>query len=363
VILLVWALVVSGCGGGPGPPGPPAGGAEARPLAGLASKDLVQELALGRDRPEAAREIGRRRLHDDVPFLRKYTKDDDAAVRAACVWALGEIGDQESAMGLRWRLDDDVPHVRAAACQALARLPPEEPNLKGILKVLPDSSAEVRLAAVQALGTMADDARAVRGLVTALSDEEPAVYRAAMKELLRVGKPAVSALGDAAPCDPPHHRDGRGEAACVLAGIGGPETAPALVTLLVRVCGRGPLPEASRPARQAILDALVALGEPAIRELDRQVVQKSGGDLLPAKHAAAEVFVRLGKPAVPAVARRILAWQVFPSREELLLWIRTLGRIGDPEAVPALRHAEPQMGAGIKEAVAEALRQIEAKSK
>jgi hypothetical protein len=80
--------------------------------------------------------------------------------------------------------------------------------------------------------------------------------------------------------------------------------------------GRGSGTEA---ARQAIIGALADLGEPAVRELDRQVVQRSGGALLPAKHAAAEVFVRVGKPAVPAMTRRVLAWQVFPSREELLL--------------------------------------------
>lgn len=350
-----------------------------------------------------------------VPILRGFTKDEDPELRRLCVWALGELGVQESVHALRIRTGDRDPRVRIETARAFGKLF-DRTAYEGLKDMLADEELSVRMTAVGAFTVVLPHALAVDGLAMALDDPDPAVRVAVVEGLgsrdhpsylsclikaaadtntpvrvaavtalsARRGASAIAALARAVVDDSPDVRspahaaasqirepllphlarvlpsvrtsDVRREVLDLLKEIGGLATVRCLIALLES--GQdGPDTAAFAPE---VSELLVSLGEEVIPALDEEGIR--GGCGLVAKRAVAAACVRLGKPAVEPIVQSILRWKLFPDEEELKIWVRTLGEIGDPAAVPALRRALAADVKDIAELVAGAVRSIGAKS-
>lgn len=85
---------------------------------------LIEALELGQPslRAAAAKALGSRKAHDDVPYLGKAaTKDAEAKVRAAACEGLGVVGEGYAREWLRFAIDDPDLDVQAAACLAVGQ--------------------------------------------------------------------------------------------------------------------------------------------------------------------------------------------------------------------------------------------------
>lgn len=124
--------------------------AEAQGYAAPVRAALVEIVgqAENRDRLRAVTALGEGRV-DDAAAIKALTgaaKADDATLRAAAVWALGQSGSKNAVPAVKAALADAAPQVRAAACKALAAL-----EVFDVAFPLTDAEASVRLAAAQAL--------------------------------------------------------------------------------------------------------------------------------------------------------------------------------------------------------------------
>lgn len=85
---------------------------------------LIEALEAGQPslRAAAAKALGSRRAHDDVPYLGKAaTHDVEAKVRAAACEGLGVVGEGYAREWLRFAIDDPDLDVQAAACLAVGQ--------------------------------------------------------------------------------------------------------------------------------------------------------------------------------------------------------------------------------------------------
>jgi len=384
----------------------------------LPSGAVVQQLDDPRTRAETARRLGRQKASEAVPLLRRFTKDKDPEVRLACAWALGEIAAPEAVHAVRLLLFDREQRVRLAAAEALGKLGnaaatralkealgEKDPQLRlsaakalacarvamasdvlvGVLKAR-DSDPQLRRAAAEALAGRAD-ATATDGLATAVRDESSEVRLAAVRGLAkRRGQPALKAIATALtdadkavrsraaeavadvgrPILPyveealagPASLEARQDAMQVVVRLGGAETAAALIRVLDNIDEDAR--ERAAGLRSAVVRTLTGMGESVLGPLSRAAIYGRCGPV--AKEAAAEVCIHFGKPAVEPITKNILRWNLFPDPDELKLWVKTLGELGDPRAAPALNRALAQGIEGIEELVAEARKKIEAKS-
>jgi len=355
---------------------------EQRVLAG----ESVGLLMDPRTRLAEARRLGRTRTREAVPLLRKFTDDRDPEVRLACVWALGEIGDKEAVQAARVRAFDKDVRVRIEAAKALGKLYNASAD-RGLKDLLADGDPRVRSAAAEALGGVVHEERAATTLLQALDHKDAGVRRLAIEALARTsGEPAVRGMAKAlADADPsvrsiaagafdrmkeqilPRLREAltsarnleaRVDAARMLARMGGVEAAPTLIRLLDNIPKKRGREIGALPS--AVAEALVAMGEAALAPLKQEAIDGECSAL--AEEAAAEVCIRIGKAAVTPIAESILKWKLFPDPNELKLWVKTLGEIGDPRAAEALNRALAQDIEGMEGLVAGARRKIEAKS-
>jgi len=296
-------------------------------------------------RADTARDLGRRKARGAVTYLLAYLKDDDPQVREACAWALGEIGDRRAVMDLALRLDDDPEaKVREAVARALAALG-DESSVGRLAERLNDDSAAVRLAAVQALAMWAPaQEAALAALVRAVADEDPAVREAAAKSVREAGSAAVASVVAAA-------RTAKSAVRVrhvgLLAAMKDPAAVPPLLAVLAASDpgGQGRYDPA---VRSAVVDALAALGEPAVEPLALATVPLA--EQLPLKTVAAEVMARTRSAAAVAHVRaRMLKWRRVPSPEEHALWTGLLRRIDTPEAKAALAQVEAHLEARRRE--------------
>ena len=113
------------------------------------------------------------------------TQEPDPLIRKALVSAIGALSDPYSNPTLHAALDDPSSHVRKAACYAWAKRPSEAATnaLVGVLQT--DEDADVRIAAVWALGQIRSPL-ALQQLGTALDSTDPALQMAAMRSLRAV---------------------------------------------------------------------------------------------------------------------------------------------------------------------------------
>jgi len=185
-----------------------------------------------RARAHAAFAIGEMEPRDGrseaLPRLMIAVKDEDDAVRDACVRALGEIEDPESVPALLGALRDKAAPVRAASAWALGEIE-DARAVEPLMRTLWDPEAEVRSQAAWALGQLADPRAAVL-LVKALADPDREVRSQAAWALGEIKDPAaveplVAALQD-------EDADVRSQAAWALGEIADPSAAGSLAKAL-----------------------------------------------------------------------------------------------------------------------------------
>ena len=373
-------LVVS-MGGKGFSPSSSSDGRKRKVLDGASTARLVDP----RTRLEEARRLGEKRVPEAVPLLRRFADDRDPEVRLACVWALGEIGDQDAVSAIRVRVYDKDIRVRVEAAKALGKLY-NTPADQGLRELLTDEHVNVRVAAAEALGGITGDERAAKTLLVVLADLNPQVRVAAVKALAKMpGKLAAEGLAkgladrDASVRSAareavrligkqivPHLEaalaaadsiEARMEAARLLGEMGDVGGAPALLRLVDRSGGDAQVPE---KLRTVVTEALASMGPPVLAVLYERVIDGECGPI--GQDVAAEVCRRVGKPAVEPISRAILRWKLFPDPQELKLWVKVLGEIGDPAAAAALNRALSQDIEGMAAVVDEARKKIEAKS-
>ena len=127
-----------------------------------------------------------------MDLFRKYTADQDSAVRSAAARALANHGEPDDAAFLIPLLNDEDEIVRREAARGLQRLhhPPAIPALIDKLRTTPQQGTEfppeddtqVRAEAALALGQYANPA-VIEALIAALDDPQLAVNRSALMSL------------------------------------------------------------------------------------------------------------------------------------------------------------------------------------
>ena len=380
------------------------------------SVELLQNPAT---RLAEARRLGETRTVEAVPMLRQFTKDKDPEVRRTCVWSLGEIGDKEAVhavllraydeettvrietadalsklygfdahQGLVDMLGDHDPKVRIAAVRSFERVLKDKQALKAVIGALGDDEAEVRRVALDILATSdTEDATwafvntlndkdaalrllaakelakrrgvaAFHGLSRALGHSDKAVREATAEAILAVGKPLIpylkKELANAKTAE------GKAAAARLLARMGEVDVAPAILSLLKHMKRSKHNPGDVDMVREAVSDALVMMGEPALGHMNAEVID--GESSRDAEEVVADACVKIGKPAAKVITDHILKWKLYHDPEEMKLWIGTLGKIGDPAAMPALNRALSQDIDGMDKLVAETRAAIEKRS-
>ncbi|HEX4823723.1 MAG TPA: HEAT repeat domain-containing protein [Candidatus Polarisedimenticolaceae bacterium] len=148
----------------PTPPAPPAAPAEPLPPPDAATLTRAKIL----------RAADRRVVDDD---LRAALGDDDPALRAAAVLALGQIGLPASAADAAHAAADPVPHVRAVAAFSLGLIA-QPSSVADLTRLAADSDTGVRAAAAEALGRL-HDASSTATVRTLLGDPASDVRAAA----------------------------------------------------------------------------------------------------------------------------------------------------------------------------------------
>lgn len=347
---------------------------------------MISQMQDSKTRADAARRIGEERAEEGVSLLRLYATDEDPAVRAACVVAMGQVGDTVSIPAVRLRIDDEDAAVRVAAVETMGHFPGDIPmaalsraavsldaRLRAaaarglgrrsgsrpvavLTKLVRDADEGVKLAAVRALSGKTEPA-AVRGIAGAMNDGSADVRAAAADGLRRAGEQAMAHLARSLPAS--GSLAARMSAVRYLEEVGGAASVPALVAALeisppLPPGGKSPL---NSELKSRVVQALKTLGPEAVGPLEESAIKANVS--IYAKRAVSEACIRFGKPAADAISRRILSWTVFPHPEELILWVTTLGEIGDASSAEALSRASLQNVPGIGDVVAVARRRIE----
>jgi hypothetical protein len=177
-------------------------------------------------------------------------REDDEAVKAAVLGALGRFQEPFAAELCTRALDDARPAVRVAALEALAQVAASEAEPR-IAQALSDPSPLVRRRAALLLGFTGGD-RAEAALSVALGDPDRGVARAAAAALS--GRPTARAQGALARALEHPHETVRRAAAASLARVSG-EPVPA----------GGPGPE-QRAASRRIAARLAAMDGEELRD-------------------------------------------------------------------------------------------------
>jgi HEAT repeat protein len=295
---------------------------------GTAGVSNGRELVDAPDKVAAARELGRRRDRESVPYLIAYLKDPNPDIRIAMTDAIGMIGEQKAALDLMLRLENESHSgVRAAIVRALGILAKED-SIPKIVRRIDDPAPEVRLAAVEALSHWSSS-NAILGIAQASSDTNPAVRTAAAKSLSNLGpsaiQPMLEVMDDGA-------EDAKALRIRIIAGVGSDESTKVLVALLRRYATQ--FPPVDTPLRKAVLDSLASKGEPAAVAL-LPIVSEPGN--LALKSAAANLFGRLkSRAGIAAVKDRLLSWKAMTSAVEWRMWTDMLKTADSPEARDAL---------------------------
>jgi HEAT repeat protein len=305
---------------------------------GKSAGDWLKELA--DKKPEvrrgAAFALGKCGLAGAVPKLVRALKDDDASVRDAAAYAIGEIAGRRQDGGGLWdeagaplramlKEEKDARARRSAAC-AIGRFGPAAAEARDELEqALGSPDAAVRQNAAWALGRLKDKAgtSGVDKLAQALRDDDASVRRDAAAALGEIGRP--TAAGPAV----------RALVGCLVLEKA-PEVRPVAVGSLVGLIG---------PDDKDVAGDLRGL----LDDNDREV--KRGTALALAKVGGAEA-----KPAVPILVE-LLGDDDATTRE---LAAAALGTAGEAaaEAVPALGKALSDRSPAVRRNAALALNHV-----
>ena len=143
-------------------------------------------------RANAARRLGERHEASAIPLLvARLREDEQATVRAAAAYALGEFAASAPVEPLLGALADESEHVRAAAAWALGQMGQQLPE-KALLPLFAavyneEEDTYVRMSAVTALGNAGRQVP-IEWLLGALDDADWQVRQAAALALGRQGK-------------------------------------------------------------------------------------------------------------------------------------------------------------------------------
>ena len=182
------------------------------------STELIERLAEGsvESRVRAAVAMGRIQSPTYVEALVEAADADPAEIRAAALFALGQLGLAEGAApraaaveACRRALDDPDPLIAMRAVEALGKLAAPD-TLGTVTATLEHPNPEVRAAAAMALfryrfvpvwRRLADEApalppAAVEALIAATEDETPEVRRAAVYACSRYAQPESAAAAE-----------------------------------------------------------------------------------------------------------------------------------------------------------------------
>jgi HEAT repeat protein len=163
----------------------------------------------GKERRSAAFALGKLGpiSNNALTALIAALKDNDAAVRDAAAYALGEIAEardaervwQRAGKELLSRLNDDNARVRRSAAYALGSCKAGRDAEEALLKALSDRQPTVRRSAAWALGKSGTSVSSTtaRGLIDALKGEnDPLVLRDVAGALGALGRPLASDAAD-----------------------------------------------------------------------------------------------------------------------------------------------------------------------
>jgi HEAT repeat protein len=138
--------------------------------------DLAELRARARSMPPAEA------LEVTVQLSARLKEEKSPVMRAEFVRTLGELPPSAAQEALVASMSDDSPHVRVAACKALARRPSEAGFQSLAHAIAEDSDLDVRIGAAHELGKFRDydPSKALR---PALDERDPALQLAAMQSL------------------------------------------------------------------------------------------------------------------------------------------------------------------------------------
>lgn len=176
-----------------------AAGSDLKRLAVERLNDLVQDLALpeGKHRTYAAFALGFSRKKEAIAPLAAAADDEDPAVRANAIAALGTLATDGVPMeAFRKRLDDPEPEVRTAALFGLRPLVSENSDrgmIEAIHAKLSDPAMDVRNEALILLRKLRRKESVEKILERSIKDGESLVRANAAATLGAIGKDAVHA--------------------------------------------------------------------------------------------------------------------------------------------------------------------------
>jgi len=275
--------------------------------------------------------VPKMKARKNVNGLIKLLSDRDAEIRETAAKALGELG---------------FPRVIGPLCRALS-----------------DPEWTVRVSVIEALATTKDP-KGIQALIEVLKDEIPAVGQSAAKALVSFGRQAVNSLASVLTEREPHARE---QAIWALGQIEDERVIPALAVALN---------DADPPVRVALANTLSEMGDgrgiPALcqllQDIDPAVVQaaiaateKVGLPANPLEQAIYAVAKRdwiravvLGGASVESLTRALKSTDEEVRREAA----RSLGLIGDPQAIKPLTEAMQDERWFVRETAALALGRI-----
>ena len=160
-------------------------GAGGRDMAQIASqKELAAALKDPATREAALQSLRERQDVSAIDMLASLShKSSDPDVRAACLTALGDIGDEKGLHVLTIGCRDGEPQVRIAGIRAIARLGSDTAH-SSIATALTDIELDVRKAAAQALGGIKGASVAAPALCAGMAGEENVELRGLMATAL-----------------------------------------------------------------------------------------------------------------------------------------------------------------------------------
>lgn len=291
------------------------------PAGRLSFDDLIANLKSpnAKTRQESAAELGKSKRREAVAPLAALVRDPDDKVRLEVVRALRELRDLSAVAALVTSLGDGDPRIREEALGTLVEIYAERQRETPVGRFLETASDEFDRASVPTYSTV--DPSVYAGLAGMLKDELAALREAAALALgILDGRSELPQLKQA--LQDPEARV-RGAAAAAIGKIGAQDDGLSLIPLLG---------DPSVGPRNRAIYALGVLrvrdAGPALRQLyDENQRREPGLRVL-------ETLSRIADPAQADLFRELVS-DSDPERRRLA--IEGLGRVSDPELLPAFK--------------------------
>lgn len=287
-------------------------------------------------RASAARRLGRLSDRRAVPLLLSSLSDPDPEVQKAVGESLTGLGGL-AVSPLIERLGAAVTNERILAARVLAAIGGD--SVEGLISALENRANEVRQLAVQTLVEIGD-LRAVEPLLRSLNDWDPVVRATVVHGLAKLWKPAVEPLTGLLK---DWNHQVRSAAAQVLGQIGDRSAVP----LLVHALG-----DKEAEVRGSAAEALSKIGG---EETARYVVTALDAEDPRTREAAHHALLKMGRSAVKPLTAALRHSE--PAIRASI--VPLVAKTGDPSAATALSASLSDPDAGVREAAARALEEMQ----